>query len=47
MVLLQQFAREVVAHLQHASNPENANAKRVTLGKNVARKLNMNVSDIV
>lgn len=44
---LQQFVKGVVVHLQHASNLENAGARKVTLAKNVARKWNTNVSDIV
>lgn len=33
-----QFVKGVVVHLQHASNLENAGARKVTLAKNVARK---------
>lgn len=36
-----------VVHLQHASNLEDASARKVMLAKNAARKWNTNVSDIV
>lgn len=44
---LQQFVKGGVVHLQHASNLEDASARKVMLAKNAARKWNTNVSDIV
>lgn len=44
---LQQYVKGGVVHLQHASNLEDASARKVMLAKNAARKWNMNVSDIV
>lgn len=44
---LQQFVKGGVVHLQHASNLEDAGARKVMLAKSAARKWNTNVSDIV